>query len=98
MKRITVMLAVGFDLYQEARNYITEILTILLVRVINWWRQTPLRKKLRGSGWFGKVAKMALAIAPFPPCGGAYVKVSFRLSETILIKWFPKAWNCLCTC
>jgi len=30
MKQITVMLAGAFDLNQEARNYITEILTISL--------------------------------------------------------------------
>jgi len=35
MKRNTVMLAVAFNLYQESRNYITEILTTSLVRAIN---------------------------------------------------------------
>jgi len=45
--RITVYLHCELDLYQEARNYITEIFAISLVGlpVINWWRQTPLLKK-----------------------------------------------------
>jgi len=35
MKQITVY-ACGFDLYQEARNYMTEIFTISLVPEIDW--------------------------------------------------------------
>jgi len=40
MKRITVYTcSAGFDLYQEARNYMTEIFTKTLVPEIDWWRQ-----------------------------------------------------------
>jgi len=62
------MLAVAFDLYLEARNYITEILTVSLAfkpcacntRMTS--DPSPL-KKLSGYGRLGKVAKIALAYA-----------------------------------
>jgi len=66
------MLAVGFDSYQEARNYMTEILTISLLRVINWWCQTPpLEKNSADLGYLEKWPKLRwevkIALGGRPP-------------------------------
>jgi len=64
MKRNTVMLAVTYDMYQEAKNYITEMLTKSLAFNLcacnKLMTSASLLKKLSGSGRFGKVAKLAL--------------------------------------
>jgi len=79
MKRITAMLAVRFDLYQEARNYINEIITISLA--FNYiyiacicacikLMASPLTLKTQWIGRFGKVERPFLlpsvAVPIFP--------------------------------
>jgi len=47
----------GFDLYQEAKNYMTKIVTISLVPEIDWWCQTPLPPLKKNSTDLGDLEK-----------------------------------------
>jgi len=66
-------LIAGFDLYLEAKNYMTEIFTISLVSVVNWWLQPPPVKKTRN--WaIWKSGQIAVGARSPPHRGGAYAR------------------------